>query len=220
MIKAILFDLDETLVDRTETMRRFLVAQHERFPELSGHSSVSFVNTCLRYQDNGYADKLSAYALVCEEIGVANSNLAGELFADLKERYGADAVLFPSVVETLRLLQSQYRIGLVSNGRTKGQTAKIESCGISAFFSSVCISESFGCKKPDPAIFRACLEELSVKPEEAVFVGDNPLVDIEPAKKIGMFAIWVKSSHFPAPAICDGVITCIEELPAIVAEVA
>lgn len=220
MIRAILFDLDETLVDRTETMRRFLVAQHERFPELSGHSSTTFANTCLKYQDNGYADKLGAYESVCENLELADSGLSGALLADFKERYGADAVPFPNVVETLRLLQSQYRIGLVSNGRTKGQTAKIESFGIKGFFSSICISESFGCKKPDPTIFKVCLDELSVRPEEAVFVGDNPLVDIEPAKKIGMFAVWVRNPHFPAPATCDGVITSIVELPPLVADLA
>lgn len=220
MIRAILFDLDETLIDRAETMRRFLAAQHGLFPELSGHSISVFTNICVSHQDNGYADKLVAYASACEELGLTDSSLAGKLFADFKERYGKDPVPFSDVSETLNILQDQYRIGLVSNGRTKGQTAKIDSCGISGFFSSICISESFGCKKPDTAIFRACLDELSVRPSEAVFVGDNPVADIAPAKKIGMFAVWVKNSHFPAPAVCDGVVASIGELPSLVAGLA
>jgi len=216
MIKAILFDLDETLIDRAETMRRFLMAQHGLFPELSAHSSAAFSDACLVHQDNGYADKLGAYASACKDLGFTDSSLAERLFADFKDRYGRDSVPFPGVSETLKLLQSQYRIGLVSNGRTKGQTAKIESCGIRGFFSSICISESFGYKKPEVAIFKACLEELSVVPSEAVFIGDNPVADIEPAKKLGMFAIWVKNANFPAPEICDGVITNISELPSII----
>jgi len=216
MIKAILFDLDETLVDRTETMRRFLMAQHDLFPELSIHPSAAFSDACLIHQNNGYADKLAAYASACMDLGFTDSSLAERLFADFKNRYGWDAVPFPGVSETLKLLQSEYVIGLVSNGRTKGQIAKIESCGIKGFFSSICISESIGCKKPEIAIFKACLDELSVEPHEAVFIGDNPVADIEPAKKLGMLAIWVKSAHFHAPEISDGVITDIRELPSII----
>ena len=149
-----------------------------------------------------------------------NSSLAEKLYADFKDRYGNEPVPFPDVSETLKLLRRKYRIGLVSNGRTKGQTAKINACGISEFFSSICISESVGCKKPDAAIFQACLDELSVQPNEAVFVGDNPIVDIEPAKKLGMFTVWVKNPHFPAPVICDGIVTNICELPSVVAKLA
>ena len=220
MIKAILFDLDETLIDRAETMRRFLVAQHRIFPGLSGCTSATFASICLSYQDNGYADKQTAYTSACMALGVKNSSLAEKLYADFKDRYGNEPVPFPDVSETLKLLRRKYRIGLVSNGRTKGQTAKINAGGISEFFSSICISESVGCKKPDAAIFQACLDELSVQPNEAVFVGDNPIVDIEPAKKLGMFTVWVKNPHFPAPVICDGIVTNICELPSVVAKLA
>lgn len=146
--------------------------------------------------------------------------MAEKLYADFKDRYGTEPVPFPDVSETLKILRGKYRIGLVSNGRTKGQIAKINACGISEFFSSICISESVGCKKPDAAIFQTCLDELSVQSNEAVFVGDNPIVDIEPAKKLGMFAVWVKNPHFPAPVICDGVVTNICELSSVVAKLA
>lgn len=217
LIKAILFDLDETLIDRTETMRRFLVAQHGLFPELSGLSCSVYSDACLRHQENGYADKLEAYASACKELELSNTDLAAKLFADFKDRYGTDPVAFPSVLDTLKILQESYKIGLVSNGRTRGQTAKITACGFDSFFSSICISESFGFKKPDERIFMACLNELTVQPSEAVFVGDNPTADIEPAKKLGMFAVWVTNSHFSAPAVCDGTIKNVSELPDLVA---
>lgn len=217
MIKAILFDLDETLIDRAETMRRFLMAQYGYFPELSHHSSTAFANTCLSYQENGYADKLEAYASACNELGFMDRDFAVRLFADFKERYGADPIVFPRVVETLKTLQISYRIGLVTNGRTRGQMAKIEAAGIGAFLTSICISESIGCKKPDERIFKACLDELAVQPGEAVFVGDNPIADIEPAKNLGMFAVWVSNPHLSAPGVCDGIITNVSELPDLVA---
>lgn len=213
MIRAILFDLDETLIDRAETMRRFLGTQHRQFQELWRCTNEDFVNTCLKHQDNGYADKLDAYRSACEKLGFTDAGLATKLFSDFKDRYGQDPVPFPGVTETLSHLQARYRLGLVSNGRTRGQMAKIEACNIKRFFSSICISESVGCKKPDEAIFRECLDELSVQPAEAVFVGDNPVVDIEPAIRLGMLAFWVKNPHFPEPLVCDGIITCVSEIP-------
>lgn len=213
MIKAILFDLDETLVNRVETMRRFLVEQHRFFPELVGCSGQLFADFCLSHQANGYASKLEAYESVCESLKINNNGVAKKLFSDFKERYGTEPVLFSGVFEVLKLLQGRYRLGLVTNGRTKSQMAKVDLSGMSPFFSSICISESFGRKKPDRAIFAACLNELSVRPDQAVFVGDNPIADIQPAREVGMLTVWVKNACFSEPKECDGVITGVVELP-------
>lgn len=218
MIRAILFDLDETLIDRTETMRRFLIGQYQRFSALRAKDCGEYVGTCLRYQDNGYADKYEAYKLASSDLG--SCVLADTLFEDFKERYGEEAVLFSNVSETLGILHRSYLLGLVSNGRTKGQTAKIEESGIAKFFSSICISESVGNKKPDHGIFMKCLDDLSVSPLESVFVGDNPETDIEPAKYLGMRAIWRRNEFFPEPQSCDGIYSKIDELPGLLKNVA
>ncbi|MDX1491725.1 MAG: HAD family hydrolase [Pseudohongiellaceae bacterium] len=220
MIRAVLFDLDETLIDRTETMRRFLLGQHLRFTDLHSCTDEEYTEACLRYQQNGYADKLTAFTSACIDLGFSSSRLVTEIFEDFKDHYGKEPVLFAGARDTLNMLSQYYRIGLVSNGRTKGQTAKIEASGIAKYFSSICISESVGCKKPDHAIFMTCLRELSVSPSEAVFVGDNPEADIEPAKLLGMRAVWLKNEHFPEPAFCDGVIMSIEELPNMLSKIA
>ena len=212
MIRAILFDLDETLIDRKETMRLFLLDQHQRFSELHSRSDKEYAEACLRHQQNGYADKYTAFTLACLDQGFTNKMLVSALFEDFKNYYGKLPVLFPGASETLNLLSQSYRLGLVSNGRTKGQMAKIKVSGISDYFSSICISESVGCKKPDHEIFLKCLRELSVSPSEAVFVGDNPQVDIEPAKSLGMSAVWLKNKYFTEPEFCDFIITDIREL--------
>lgn len=218
MIRAILFDLDETLVDRTETMRRFLIGQHQRFSALHAKDCGEYVNACLRYQDNGYADKYEAYKLACSDLDSYVS--ADQLFEDFKEHYGKEPILFSKVSETLSILHRRYLMGLVSNGRTKGQTAKIEASGIAKFFSSICISESIGSKKPDHRIFIKCLDDLSASPPESVFVGDNPEADIEPAKSLGMRAIWRRNEFFPEPQSCDGIYSNIDELPGLLKNVA
>lgn len=219
MIRALLFDLDETLIDRNETMRRFLVGQHQRFPALHIRDCTEFIEACLRHQENGYADKYQAYKLACSGFGPSTLSLVDQLFEDFKAHYGKEPVLFPKVLETMTDLQKRYLIGLVSNGRTKGQTAKIEASGIGKFFSSICISESIGSKKPDHLIFMKCLEGLSVQPSEAVFIGDNPARDIEPAKSLGMRAVWRRNQFFAEPLLCDGVYSNIDELPGLLGNI-
>ncbi|MAY54947.1 MAG: hypothetical protein CMQ37_03705 [Gammaproteobacteria bacterium] len=219
MIQAVLFDLDETLVDRTETMRKFLMGQHKRVTALNSMDCFEYVDACLKYQENGYADKHDAYKLACEAIGPSVANLADLLVEDFKEYYGKEPVLFPGVLDTLSILHKSYIMGLVSNGRTKVQAAKIEASGIARFFSSVCISEAIGVKKPDREIFIKCLDDLSVKPLDAVFVGDNPSLDIEPAKALGMRAIWRRNGYFPEPQSCDGIYSNIDELPGMLKNV-
>lgn len=79
MIRAILFDLDETLIDRNETMRLFLANQHSRFPALRACDSDVFAAECLRFQHNGYADKLEAYSKACVSLGIREYNLRQSL---------------------------------------------------------------------------------------------------------------------------------------------
>jgi len=67
MIKAILFDLDETLVDRSGMMRLFLAEQYQHFEELHRYDKKSFIDSCLVFQRNGYADKYDAYSATLAE---------------------------------------------------------------------------------------------------------------------------------------------------------
>ena len=126
-----------------------------------------------------------------------HSSLALRLFDNLREQYGKKPLLFEGVEEVLKILNVKYKLGLVSNGRTDVQHAKIRNSGIKKYFSAICISESIGSKKPDPEIFLSCLGGLSVNADEAVFVGDNPVADIQPALALGMEAVWVENQNFP-----------------------
>src|SRR5262249_21296385 len=57
---------------------------------------------------------------------------------------------------------------------------------VAPFFAFMVISGKEGVEKPDPAIFRLALDRSGVVPEEAVYVGDHPQVDIEAASELGM----------------------------------
>ena len=216
MIRAILFDLDETLINRNETMRLFLVNQHSRFPALRVCGSDVFAAECLRFQNNGYADKFEAYTKACASLGILDSNLPLALFDDFKDQYGVTAVTFDGAPEVVKELSNSFKLGIVSNGRTRGQIAKLESIALAPFFSAVVVSEAHGVKKPHHSIFNACLEKLGVTAQESVFVGDNPDADILPAHQLGMYTVWMCNDHFSSPESCDQIANSILDIPRII----
>jgi len=217
MLTSILFDLDETLIDRGATMKGFLIKQHGRFPELLNCESHMFVNAVLQYQNNGYADKRVAYQSALADLK-QESKLINRLMDDFESTYGTESVLFPGTHEVLGALGREYKIGLVSNGRSIGQRNKIRSAELESFLDAVVISEEVGIKKPDPRIFLQCLELLSTNANEAGYVGDNPVNDIEPAMKLGMKSIWIRNSRYSPPNESNAMVSSISELPRAIGE--
>ena len=82
--------------------------------------------------------------------------------------------------------------GIVTNG-SPNQHAKCRKAGLAALAPFVIVSEEAGYRKPDPRIFHDALEATGLTaPEEVMFVGDNPVADIDGAKRFGMKATWVR----------------------------
>jgi putative hydrolase of the HAD superfamily len=217
--RAIIFDLDETLINRHETMRLFLTEQHQRFTELKHCDATTFAATCLKFQENGYANKLDAFTKACIFLEIPDAKLPKALFADFKTHYGKKVAAFDGAEDLIRALQQDFTLGLVTNGRTVGQMAKLESVGLTSFFSAILISESHGTKKPDHSIFIACLEALGVTAQEAIFIGDNPSADIKPAEELGMFTVWMRNDNFEEPSNCDAVADDVKDLPEIIVRI-
>ena len=205
-----IFDLDQTLVDRTATFQRFLEQQRLRFQNsLTGISRDLFVSTIQHYDANGYTPKREVYALACNEWGL---ELWHELHADFEEIYGQEPVLFSGVKEVLQTLKAHYKLGLITNGRSRSQNAKMENAGIREFFSAIKVSEEEGVKKPNPIIFERCLGQLGVAPSQAVYIGDHPENDVLAAQKVGLRAVWVQNARYPEPDGADGTVDNLSEL--------
>lgn len=215
LIDAVIFDLDQTLLDRTATIVNFLCQQHKRRLDLLGDVDVEqYTQLVLSLDNNGYADKVSVYERVAVEFGLAES-IGTELYEDYLERYGLQPVLFPNVHELLTKLSEQYRLGLITNGRTVGQERKISGTQIRDYFETILISETEKIKKPDVRIFERCLERMSLRAECTIYIGDNPTNDIDAPKSIGMKAIWVDHGIYDAPVAVDATVSKIFDVAEI-----
>ncbi len=87
-----------------------------------------------------------------------------------------------------RLRAAGLRLGVVSNSDGRVEAA-LEAAGLLQYFDVVLDSALVGVEKPDPAIFRAALDALGVRPDEALYVGDLYEVDVLGARAAGMDAV-------------------------------
>jgi putative hydrolase of the HAD superfamily len=109
-------------------------------------------------------------------------------------------------------------LGVVSNiMRTPGNVLRqiLDRSGLLAPLKVLTFSNECGIRKPDPEIFRLTLRQIGVAPEDAVHVGDDPILDVEGARAAGMAVIQLApSGRARAPVKPDAVISELREVPA------
>lgn len=101
--------------------------------------------------------------------------------------------IFPGVSETLGRLKQRYRLGLVSDAQWVFSEPEMEITGVRMFFETRLLSSKLGFKKPDARIFVKAMDALKVRPEHAVYIGDNPSKDLVGARNSGMKCIIFRS---------------------------
>jgi len=190
-IKAIIFDLDNTVLDRRTTFRRFASEFVQTyFSHLD--DTQALVDRLIELDEDGYKDKRELFTELFNELPWPHKPSLDELMKFYEKEYVRNAVLMDGARDVLRSLQGKYKIGMITNGRTLIQYGKIDQLGIRDDFDTILVSEEAGVKKPDPRIFAIACERLEVRPEECIFVGDHPVNDIEGAHQTGMSTIWLQ----------------------------
>ncbi|TLS37527.1 HAD family hydrolase [Pseudalkalibacillus caeni] len=194
-VRAVLFDLDGTLLDRMSTIRRFIAAQFDRYPAFHKVDKQTFCQRFEQLDANGYVWKDTVYEQLLKEFNVTSLEVQ-ELLDDYLDRYSEYSVPYPGMKELLHRLGDKYKLGIITNGREATQLPSIKSLGIETIFEIILISETEGVKKPDPQIFRRAAELLDCDISECLYIGDHPFNDVEGAKQAGMKAIWKKSGDW------------------------
>ncbi|MDR3476322.1 MAG: HAD family hydrolase [Devosia sp.] len=196
MVSAVLFDLDETLISRAGAIRAFVAEQYRRFEhQLEGIDGPTYAERFLVMEDNGRIPKDQLYPAFVEALGISSVD-APTLLEDYRANYPNHAVLNRGARETIAAIRADGRLtGIITNGNDRVQKGKLAATGLHDLFDVVVVSEAVGLRKPDPAIFALATSDLGVRLDDALFVGDNPEVDILGAAHAGMQTAWYRNGE-------------------------
>ncbi len=150
-------------------------------------------------------------------VGLDDPALAEKVADVMSDRREGAMALIPGAVETLTCLRGLgTRLGLITNGDSKGQRYKIHTFGLEPYFDLIQIEGEAGLGKPEDGVYELALEKLGVSPAEAWMVGDDLVWDIQAAQKAGLHAIWVdyekKGLPENSPILPDRIIHSLKEL--------
>ena len=215
-IKAVVFDLEGTLLDRKKSREKFIEEQYERFHDyLVNIQAIDFKNKFIALDDDEDHDKPELYKAIIKDFHVDRLTWK-DLFSDFEMHFYRYVFPYYDTLYTLeRLNQYNYITGVIANGKSKIKEYRLHALGIEHVINYMSTSQTVGVRKPHPKIFEDILEKLDTKPEETMYVGDDPLNDVAPARAMGMISVWFKDEDAeiePLPEEVDFTITTLEEL--------
>lgn len=195
-IKAVLFDLDDTLwpvapvIQHAESTLHAWMTIHvpsvpERFSieQLRQHRNA-LVASDPRFRYDLWSLRHTLLSKIFEQVGEDPelANTAMEIFSNARN----EVALYEDVLPALAQLGGRFVLGTVSNG-----FADLQKIGLSPHFAVSLAAHSFGCAKPDPRIFLAACDALELAPEQVAYVGDDLALDVQGAQDVGMKGIWM-----------------------------
>ena len=196
MTKAVIFDLDETLLDRESSIKPYIRGLYDRYAP-QNHLYTDFYQRFYTLDNHGYHDKQQLFSTLMAEFNLTTTY--EELMVDFRQRCWRSCILFPDAESVLQELRTNgYKLGIITNGSVESQQAQILASGLTDFVDTILISAQEGIRKPDPAIFLRATERLQVEPSACLFTGDNPHADIQGANAVGMKTAWYER-HLPWP---------------------
>jgi putative hydrolase of the HAD superfamily len=198
-IKAIFFDIDDTLYDSTKltTMARQNSVRamiDSGVPVKEEDRLYNMLDEIIKKHGSNYGKH---YDRLLEELGLERDPkiiAAGVVaYEHTKEGY---LVPFPGVIPTLLTLKERYRLGVISNGLAVKQWEKLIGLGIHHLFDTVATSEEVGYDKPQKEIFLFAIEKLDLSPEECVMLGDRLDTDVLGGNLAGMRTVYLKRGKY------------------------
>lgn len=198
MIKAVLFDFDETLQDRTLAFESYMDAVLKKyFPDIDEKTAEEYKNDMVQTGNGGYVVRVDWYQALLEKWGYADKLSAQELAEHYDTTFGDHNVIFEHTVPLLKELKKRGKlVGVITNGPSYLQNHKMDESGLREYCDIVVVSGDLGIHKPSPEIFELTAERLGLKCEECVYVGDHPVNDIQGALSSGMRAIRMNWGWF------------------------
>jgi len=200
-IKAVLFDIDDTLFSTTEfatrARRDAVEAMRRQGLKVSAEELLRELNEAIAEFGSNFEHHFEKLLLRLPRARLRGVNwslvIASAIVAYHDAKFTRLAP-FDDVVPALeRLSRSGLRLGVITDGLEIKQAEKLIRLRVASYFppEAIFISDRIGISKPNPKLFLRACEALDVPPGEALYVGDHPVKDIDGANRAGLITVLV-----------------------------
>jgi len=195
-IRAILFDLDDTLYDEMQFVKGGFKAVSlyiSKNNNIDQNAVYQLLLDVLEKHGRGHT-----FDIALKKLGLYNEKLIPNL-VEVYRMHKLNLSLYPEVRAVLSTLKKQdYKLGLITDGNVEVQRNKVEALKIKDFFDCIIFSDEYGIEKqkPNPFPYRKAMEELKVSARETIYVGDNPHKDFVTAKKLGIHTVRILRGQY------------------------
>jgi len=216
--KAILFDLDDTLLElgaNSTKVWQVLTQRHAAELHVDADVLLNAIETARRwYWDDAnrhQRGRLNQVVALEEMVRIALEQLKIDaphvpaLYAQQFDEVLFELLqLFPGAIDILEHLRGQgIKLGMITNGSAVRQRRKIEQFQLARHFDYILVEEEFGAGKPDERVYWHMLAQLQVQPQDTWMIGDKLRWDVLPPQRLGMTGIWVDLKGEGMPANCE-----------------
>jgi len=189
MIKAIVFDLDDTLYPE----HKFVLSGFQAVNEWVSHyyNTPGFFELAKRFFEEGHRGNI--FNLTLDSLGIKyDFNVIQKLLQVYRE-HKPSISLHEDVKWAIYYFRQSKQLGIITDGYFTTQKNKVVSLGIEEYFDVIVYSDQYGkeCWKPSPFPYLKIMEELGRQGNECMYVGDNPCKDFVTAKVLGWSTVQI-----------------------------
>lgn len=195
MIKAIIFDFDNTLMDFMKMKRAAVDAAAEAMIDAGlPYKKSELVDKIYKvYSQEGIEDQLILDKVLTQEFGKIEYKILASGIIGYRRAKEGSLALYPHVQLTLTALGRRgLKMAVVSDAPRLPVWLRICGLGLQHTFDAVITSDDSGVKKPNAKPFTMALERLGVKPGEAIMIGDWAERDMVGAKRVGLTTVFAR----------------------------
>ncbi len=204
--KHLYFDLDLTLWDFDSNSASTLLQIIDEFALKDKiNDQAKFIDHFKLYNDrvwdlyrskkiNKHDLRYERFRLLFDEFGITDKNLIEQVQDFYVMRAPTKHLLVKGAREVLEYLYPKYSLYIITNGFQEIQSAKALNSDIAKYFKKIFTSDKVGFAKPDRRIFEYSVKSVNALKKECLFIGDDPVNDVEGPKKYGMDQVFFNPS--------------------------
>lgn len=186
-LRGILFDLDDTLIDRIGCVRRYWSLM---LPE----ADVELIDRLVQ-ADTGSPLSISRSLTRLRHAGELSPAVEQRIRIGFAPRVAAHLAPDTPTLAMLSRLKTRFRLGVLTDGGPATQRAKLSAAGLDQVINTVVISGEIGYRKPARQAFAIALEQLRLSAEQVLMVGNDIVRDIQGGSAAGLRTCWLTQAN-------------------------